>query len=186
MADERVAVRYAKSLIDLGQEQGVLDVIHDDMMNLKEALTNRDLQLLVKSPIIKSDKKISVFRKLFGESYNKITMAFFEILTKKSRENILPEIAKAFISQYKKLKHVSMVKLTTASPLGDAALAEIKSTLLSSKETDEKVEIETAVDPNLIGGFVLELGDKLYDASVAYKLDQIKRKFSENKYIKST
>ena len=101
MAGERVAVRYAKSLINLGQEQGVLDVIYDDMTNLQEALTNRDLKLLVKSPIIKSDKKISVFRKLFGDSYNKITMAFFEILTKKSRENILPEITKAFISQYK-------------------------------------------------------------------------------------
>ena len=79
MADERVAVRYAKSLIDLGQEQGVLDVIHDDMMNLKEPLNNRDFQLLDNSTIIKSDKKISVFRKLFGESYNKLTKAFFEL-----------------------------------------------------------------------------------------------------------
>ena len=186
MAGERVAVRYAKSLIDLGQDQGVLDDFHNDMLSLKEALTNRDLHMLVKSPIIKANKKIAVFKKLFGDSYNKVTMAFFEIIMKKSRENILPEITTAFLNQYKILKHVTAVKLTTASPLGEGALEEIKNALLSSSETDEKVEIETAVDPDLIGGFVVEMGDKLYDASVAYKLDQIKRNFKENKYIKQT
>ena len=186
MAGERVAVRYAKSLIDLGKDQGVLEDLHEDMLNLKEALKNRDLHLLVKSPIIKANKKIAIFKKLFGDSYNKVTRTFFEIIMKKSRENILPEITTAFIDQYKKLKHISAVKLTTASALGDGVLDEIKNALLQSTDTDEKVEIETVVDPDLIGGFVVELGDKLYDASVAYKLDQIKRRFKGNKYIKST
>lgn len=186
MSGERVAVRYAKSLIDLGKDQGVLEDLHSDMLNLKEALKNRDLYLLVKSPIIKANKKISIFKKLFGDSYNKVTMAFFEIIMKKSRENILPEITTAFIDQYKKLNHITAVKLTTANALGDGVLNEIKEALLKSADTDKKVEIETAVDPDLIGGFVIEMGDKLYDASVAYKLDQIKRKFTGNKYIKST
>lgn len=186
MAGERVAVRYAKSLIDLGREQGILDTLHADMVSLKESLSNRDLHLLVKSPIIKADKKISIFKKLFGDSYNKVTMAFFEIIMKKGREKILPEITTAFINQYKTLKSITAVKLTTATPLGDGALEEIKKALLGSSETDKAVEIDTEIDPKLIGGFVVEMGDKLYDASVAYKLDKIKRKFADNKYIKSS
>lgn len=185
MAGERVAVRYAKSLIDLGSEQNIIEDFHKDMTVLKEALSNRDLHLLVKSPIVKADKKMAILKEIFGSSFNKVTMSFFDILTKKGREVILPEIATAFLDQYQILKHVTAVKLSTANPLNDGALEEIKKALLSSDSTDTNVEIETEVNPDLIGGFVLKIGDKLYDASVAYKLDQIKRKFTDNKYIKS-
>lgn len=185
MSGERVAVRYAKSLIDLGAEQNLIEDFHKDMTSLKEALKNRDLQLLVKSPIIKADKKMAIFKELFGSSFNKVTMSFIDIVTKKGREVILPEVTNAFLDQYQKMKNVTGVKLTTASKLNDGALEEIKKALLSSDATDKNVEIETEVNPDLIGGFVLQMGDKLYDASVAYKLDQIKRKFTDNKYIKS-
>jgi len=130
MAGERVAVRYAKSLIDLGVEQNVLEDFHKDMTSLQEALTNRDLRLLVKSPIIKADKKIAIFKEIFGGSSHKATMAFYDIVMKKGRESILPEVATAFMHQYKKLKHVTGVKLTTATPLNDEALQAIKKTLL--------------------------------------------------------
>ncbi len=185
MSGERVAVRYAKSLIDLGQEQNILEDFHRDMVSLKEALKNRDLQLLVKSPIINADKKMAIFKELFGSSFSKVTMSFFDIVTKKGREVILPEVTTAFLDQYKKIKNVTAVKLTTATELNDGVMAEIKKALLSSDATDKNVDIETEVNPELIGGFVLQMGDKLYDASVAFKLDQIKRKFTDNKYIKS-
>jgi len=185
MAGERAAVRYAKSLIDIGIDKNVLEDLNKDMSSLKEALSNRDLYLLVKSPIINGDKKLAIFKQIFGDSASEVTMTFYQLVMKKGREVILPEVATAFIDQYKKLKHITAVKLTTATPLNEATLKEIKDALLGSSHTDEKVQIETVVDPDIIGGFVVEMGDKLYDASVAYKLDQIKRKFSDNKYIKS-
>jgi len=185
MASERVAVRYAKSLLDLGVEKNILEDFHKDMLSLKEALGNRDLQLLVKSPIINADKKMAIFQELFGGSASEMTMSFYKIIIKKGREGVLLNVADAFMNQYQQLKKITDVKLTTANALNETALNEIKQALLDSNVTDENVEIETVVNPNLIGGFVIEVGDKLYDASVAYKLDQIKRKFSDNKYIKS-
>lgn len=183
---QRVAYRYAKSLLDIAVDQNNLEAINNDMSVIKEALNNKDLRLLVKSPIIKPTKKIAIFKEIFGGSVDKVTMAFLEIVTKKGRENILLDLTTAFDEQYKKLQHVTGVKLTTAAPISDADLAEIKSNLLKSTATDEAVEVETAVDADLIGGFVLEMGDKMYNASVAYQLEQVKKKFSENKYIKQT
>lgn len=182
---ERVAHRYAKSLIDIGVDQNNLETISNDMSVIKKALDNKDLRLLVKSPIIKPSKKIVIFKEIFGSSVDKVTMAFLEIVTRKGREPILLDLTSAFEEQYQKLKEVTGVKITTADPLSDSALAEIKKNLLGSSATEKAVEVETAVDPSLIGGFVLELGDKLYDASVLHQLEQVRKKFADNKYIKS-
>jgi F-type H+-transporting ATPase subunit delta len=183
---QRVAYRYAKSLLDIAVDQNNLEAINSDMGTIKEALNNKDLRLLVKSPIIKPAKKIAIFKEIFGGSVDKVTMAFLEIVTKKGRENILLDLTTAFDEQYKKLQHVTGVKLTTAAPISEQDLAQIKSNLLKSTATDKEVDVETAVDPELIGGFVLQMGDKMYDASVAYQLEQVKKKFSDNKYIKQT
>ncbi len=185
MVEHRIATRYAKSLLDLGVEQNKLDVLNSDMTELQTALKNNDLYLLVKSPIIKADKKNAIFQQIFGGSFDKVTMAFLNIITNKTRETYLPEIVSAFMTQYNKLKHVSTVTVSTATALSEEALEKIKKTLLDSKHTDQKVEIVTKVDPALIGGFVIQMDDKLYDASIAYKLEQVKQQFTDNKYIKS-
>jgi len=185
MPNYRVASRYAKSLIDLGVEQGNLEQLNSDIIILEEALKNRDLSLLVQSPIIKAGTKNSIFDKIFGGKIDKVTMTFLQILTKKGREVVLPEIVTSFLDQYKKHKKITSVKLTTASAVGDSFIESIKKTLLDSNETDNVVDIETKVDEDLIGGFVIEIGDKLYDASVLHKLTKVKKQFSENKYIKS-
>ena len=99
MTDNRVAPRYAKSLLDLGIEQNKLDVLYDNMSALKSALQNRDLYLMVKSPIIHADKKISVFKSIFEGSFDKISQSFLDIITRKGRETILPEITDSFIKQ---------------------------------------------------------------------------------------
>jgi len=182
---QRVAYRYAKALLDLGIEQNNLEVLNKDMGIIRDALKNKDLRLLVKSPIIKPTKKIAIFKEIFGGSVDKVTMTYLEIVTKKGRENLLPDLTAAFDEQYKKLNEVTGVKLTTASPLSDTALAEIKANLLKSNATEKEVDIEMDVNPDLIGGFVLEMGDKMYDASVAHQLEQVKKKFADNKYIKS-
>jgi len=182
---QRIAHRYAKALIDIGVDQNNLPAIEKDMETIKEALKSRDLYLLAKSPIIKPAKKISIFKEIFEGKIDKVTMAFLEIVTRKGRETILPELTKEFGHQYQKLNKVTGVKLSTASPIEEAALAKIKANLLSSEVTDQAVEIETEVNPDLIGGFVIQMGDKLYDASVAHQLEKVKKKFADNKYIKS-
>lgn len=171
----RVASRYAKALVDLAIEQGKLEEIHSDITSFKEVMKNRDFELMIKSPIIKADKKGKVLDAIFGGKIDKITSKFFEIVLRKGRESALPSIADAFIEQYRNMKNVSSVTLTSATALSSEALEAIKSKLTGSDTLSNNIEFQTKVDPSLIGGFRLEFGDKLYDASVAYKLEQIRK-----------
>jgi F-type H+-transporting ATPase subunit delta len=177
-ADTRIASRYAKSLLSLAVEQNVLEELYNDMQLVRETLNNRDFKLFVKSPIIKPDKKQTVFSKVLGASVSEMAQSFFNILTRKGREMYLPEIVDEFIRQYKKHKHITEVKLTTAQAMSENALAAITKVLQESKATDEKVEITTETNADLIGGFVIEMEDKLYDASIAHKLDEARKNFT--------
>lgn len=183
MSVQRIASRYAKSLIELSQEQGKLDRVLEDLESFKAVAANRDFYLLMKSPIVNADKKLSVIKALFEGRYDDLTLAFLRILITKGREMYLPEISEEFLHQYKKIKHVSTVKVTTAKPMSAEALEALRKKLEASTETDDKVEIETAVDESLIGGFVLEFDDKIYDASVQQKLDELKRGFKNNLFL---
>lgn len=183
MSVQRIASRYAKSLIDLAVEQQKLDRILEDVQSFREVTKNREFYLLLKSPIVHADKKLDIVRKLFEGKYDGLTMAFLRILISKGRERYLPEIAVEFISQYRKLKHISTVRLTTATPLSEATLQVIHDKLEASKDTDQIVEVSTEVDPDIIGGFILQFEDKIYDASVAQKLEDLKKAFAENLYV---
>lgn len=183
MSVSRIATRYAKSLLDLAKDMGKLEEVSGDMQVLDKALDNRDLYLLLKSPIVSETKKKAIFQEIFGNKLSDMSMKFFNIILNKGREEFIPAISDAFASQYKTLQGISSVKLTTAKPISEANLASIKSKLLSSDETDQHVEIETIVDPSIIGGFVIEIGDKLYNDSIAYKLAQMKKEFKGNAHV---
>ena len=183
MSVYRVASRYAKSLIDLAQEQNKLERVLEDVKSFKSVLKNRDLANLFKSPIVHADKKQAVVKKIFEGKYDELTMAFLNILIVKGREEYLEEIAAEFIHQYKVIKHISTVKLITAAPVSDKVIKEIHDRLQESDVTDTEVEIITEVRPDLIGGFIIQFDDKVYDTSVAHKLDKLKKEFAENLYV---
>ena len=177
MSANRIATRYAKSLLDLAVEQNVLEAVKSDIETFVKMVENRDLYLLLKSPIINATKKESVFEVLFGARFNKLTNAFFNIVLKKGREMYLPEIGREFVTQYKKLIGLTTVTLTTATPVDAGNLSDIKTRLLASEETAK-------TNPDIIGGFVLQIGDKLYDNSIAYKIKQIRKNVDNKDYIK--
>lgn len=177
MSRHAVASRYAKSLLDLSIEQNKLDDIYNDIVAFKESLASRELLLLLKSPIINSDKKISAFKAVFGDKFNELTLGFFELTMKKGREENLPDMANAFIAQYRDHNNISSAKVITATKLSTEKLEEIKSKILSFSDGD-KVDITEEIDESLIGGFVIEIGDKIYDASVKHKLNKLKKAFS--------
>lgn len=183
MSVQRIASRYAKSLIELSQEQGKLERTLEDVKSFQKATKNRDFYLLIKSPVVSASKKLSILDALFKGKYDELTMAFLRILVNKGREMYLPEVANEFVDQYKKLKHISTVKVRSAVPLSEATLKAIHDKLQASQSTDEKVELITEVDESLIGGLVLEFEDKIYDASIAHKLEKMHREFGDNLYI---
>jgi len=184
MSVTRIATRYAKSLIELAVEQGKLAQVSADVSTLRTASQNRDLYLMLKSPIISADKKNAVLKVLFGSSMDVLTMSYLTLLVNKGREQYLPEIAAEFSVQYKVMQGITSVKVTTAAPMSDALMADLKARLLASGVTSPNLDIETMVDPKLIGGFILEFDSKRYDASVANKLAELKSEFTKNLYVK--
>ena len=182
MSETRVAGRYAKSLIDLAIEQGKLETVVSNIQSLNTAVQNRDLYLMLKSPIIHADKKQSIMKAIFGNGFDALTMGFINLCINKGRENILADITTEFLEMHKHMQGITTVKITTATPLSMEALEGIKTKLVGSSTTAANVDIETAVNPDLIGGYIVEYGDKLYNASVASKLAELKKQFTGNTY----
>lgn len=180
MSVTKIASRYAKSLMDLAIERNDLENVLGDINEFKEATNNRDFYMLLKSPIVNKEKKIAIFKEIFEGKATELTYAFLNILVRKGRENYLPEIADQFISQYKMLKSISTVTLTTAVQISEEQLGKIREKLNESESTRDNIDIESEVDEDIIGGFILEIEDKMYDASLAHKLDQMKKEYSSN------
>ncbi len=183
MPNPRLATRYAKSLIDLAIEKDQLEKIFADMQWLQQVCKqSRDFANLLKSPVVRPEKKQKVVEAIIKGNVSEITALFVRLLIAKGRESNLPEIITAFIEQYKKHKNIYTVKLATASPLSE----DLKNAIINQiRKTSEmrNIELETKVNKDLIGGFVLQAGDKLIDASVAYDLKQIARQFENNDFV---
>ncbi len=183
MPNPRLAARYAKSLLDLSIERGVLENTFADMQWLQSVCRgSRDFVNVLRSPIINSDKKKRIIDAVIKSSVSELSMTFINLLVQKGRESHLPEICSAFIDQYKEYRHIYTVKLTTATPLSEELKAAIIKQIQSVSEM-QNIELETTVKPELIGGFVLQAGDKLVDASISYDLKEIARQFESNDFI---
>lgn len=183
MSAIRLAYRYAKSLLDLAEEKQQVEAVYDDIVSLQKAMDNRDLWLLLKSPIVNTDKKLSIIKAIFGDKLSEMTNMFVNIVTKKHREFYLPEIANAFIQLYKKRKHIVKAKLTSAVAVNDDLINKIKAIVLADTKEDS-VELETAVDATLLGGFILQYDDKLIDASIASKFAKLEADLQDNDYVR--
>ena len=183
MQQPRLAGRYAKSLIDLAREKNQLDLIHSDIVQLQQLCKeSRDLLNLLRSPIIKSDKKLAILKEAILGKLNPLTAAFVQLMVSKGRESALPDIAEAFIEQYNKINGIQKVRLTTAASVGEELKSAIAQQLKSATSFD-KIDLETRVNESLIGGFQLEFDGKLVDASIARDLRDIKKQFQQNIYI---
>ncbi|MDZ4708156.1 MAG: ATP synthase F1 subunit delta [Saprospiraceae bacterium] len=186
MSQARISYRYAKSLLDFAIAQNKLDRIYEDILNLKTACSLREFVLLLKSPIIPSGKKEQIFKAIFENHFDPITFGFFSILLKKGREIYTPEIVEDFLLQYEALNKRTRVTLSTATPLTEELIEAIKSKLTGAATTRDHIDLETRIKPELIGGFVLEYEDQLYDASVAHQLHLMRKALSNNDQLKST
>lgn len=184
MADLRAASRYVKSLLGLAVEKNALDAVHADMeMFSRICQENRPFVMMLKSPVIRHEKKRAVLEKLFSTRVNPLTMAIVDILTRKNREGLLPAIASEFHNAYNEFKGVGKATLTTTLPIDKTLRDSIEA--IVKKLSDKKfVELEEKLDKDLIGGFILNVGDRQIDASVKGKLRAIEMKFMEDHYEK--
>jgi F-type H+-transporting ATPase subunit delta len=184
MTDSRAASRYVKSLLDLAVQQNALEPVHADMLMFSKVVdSNRDFKLMLQNPIIRHDKKRDILEKLFKGRVHPLTMAIFDIITKKNREPLLAGIAKEFHNAYNEHKGVEKATVTTAFPIDEKLRADFTQMVKNYSEKKD-VELIERVDQDMIGGFVLNVGDRQVDASIKNKLKALKLEFSQNPYIK--
>ena len=182
MADQRVAARYAKSLLDLGKEMGTLSAVKEDMDLLSKTMAeSRELRLLLRNPIVKHDKKLAILKAIFGGKVSDMTLRFFTILTEKNRESAIEGIGPEFLAQYNAMQGIQSAEVTSATPLTAIARLEIRK-LVTQQTGLTDVQLTEKVDPELIGGFVLRVGDNQIDDSVRTSLRRMRTSLQENSY----
>ena len=174
MSDYRVASRYAKSIFDLAIELKNVDAIYNDMLLFGQVCSeNRKLVTLMKNPIIRYDFKLSVLSRIFEKHVNKLTINFFNLVCRKNRAAVLPEVSKIFMNFYDEHKGIVRANVTSAVALSAQIKKDFESIL--TKETGKKVALETKVDASLLGGYVLRVGDNQIDDSLKSKLNNLRR-----------
>ena len=181
MRQSRVTVRYAKALLQLSIEQNSLEQSYNDMLIINKACSeSKELSLLLKSPIIKTDQKRNILQEIFELKIGDVSMNFINIITNKKREALLSSISSVFISQYKEHKNIKEATVTTAQPL----TLELKKEIVKyiKKNGDIDVELTEVVDKNIIGGTIIRLGDKQLDTSVSSEIFELRKMFNKNLY----
>ena len=177
MSEVTVAIRYAKSLIDLAEEQKTLEAVNKDMeLFLQTLKANPQLAAVLANPIIYHDKKIKILDALFGGKVNKVTISFFNIMINKGRAEVLNAAAHEFINQYDVKKNIIRATVVSATPLTEAN----KKTIIADieKSTKGTVKLTEKVNPALIGGFIITVGDTQIDTSIAGSLAKLKKEFA--------
>ena len=173
MSEKRIAVRYAKSLVDLSVEMKVLETVKDDMLLVKNTCDgSRPLRLMLKNPVVLASKKRIILDQIFKDKVSELTLKFFKILSRKNRLSILPYVADEVLRLYNKINGLQESTVTTSIPLTSDMRAEVIKFV--EEVSGKKALLNEKVDKDLIGGFVFKIGDKQIDNSIAGKLNKLK------------
>lgn len=178
MAGARAAIRYAKAVLSLASDQNIAEAVNNDMKLIATTIAdNKDLNNMLQSPVLKSSNKKAVLLEVFKGS-NAMTTNIIDTLITNRRLALLNDVAASYNRLYDELKGVQIAQVTTAIPLTDDLKIKV---LAKAKElTGKDVEVKNIVDESILGGFILRVGDKQYNASIANKLNKLKREFTLN------
>ena len=179
MSQNKAAARYAKSIIDLSQENNALEVVKGDMDLISKVIDSHpELEAILKNPIVPTDKKGGILKDLFLGKVSAITSSFLQLMVSKGRSAILFYAAKEVVKQYNELKGIVTAEVSSAIALTAESRAQIISIVKKELGANEVI-VEEKVNPNLIGGFVLKVGDKQFDASIANGLNKLKHELAQ-------
>lgn len=173
--------RYAKALLDLSVERTVAPEVAQDMTHVREALAaSRELQVFLASPVVKPFQKKKVLAEVFA-SLSEVTRKFIDLVVDHGREAHLSDIAKHYMEAFRRRQGTVSAKVTTAVALTPDQKAQIEAAIKASGA--KSVELTEELNPDLIGGFVVRVGDKQIDTSIAQSLRNLDRSFQKNLYI---
>ena len=168
-----VADRYANALFQLSVQDNVMEEVYADSKVISETCAqSKDLRLLLKSPVVKTDRKIKIIREIFGPHLHQLTMTYMMVMIRKKRERFIPEIASEMVEKYKDYNNILTVHFI--SPVKPDADVRKKVMEIMSTYTKAEIALSEEIDTSLIGGFVLSWKDKQYDASIRKQIDELK------------
>lgn len=178
MAGARAAIRYAKAVISLASDKKATEVVNNDMKLIAKTLAeSKDLNNMLQNPVVSSSIKKSVLLEIFKDS-NTITGNLIDTLITNKRLPLLGDVALKYNQLFDELTGTQIAQVTTAVPLTDELKVKV---LAKVKElTGKDVEVKNTIDESILGGFILRVGDIQYNASIANKLNKLKREFTLN------
>lgn len=179
MTNTKAANRYALAIFEIAKENNLIEVILNDLKSIQSLInSSREFHNLVVSPVVNPDKKIAIFREIFGEQINKVSNQFLELLFKKKREILTAAIIGEYIGLYNKENNLTPVDIYSSIELDDNLKKSIETKL--SKELDINIISNYKIDKELKGGIKIQIEDWVYDASIKSKLEAIKVSLTSN------
>ena len=179
MLTSKVAKRYAQGLLDFTQESGNTEAVFSEMKDIVKIMKeSKDLNAFFATPFIDYKKKTAAAGEVF-KNFSPVSKNLINLVIRQGRETHLKDIAQEFINKVEDMQGIQRVTLTSAAALTQKNLDEI---FRSSKmvDTSRNFDLTTNIDPDLIGGYILRVGDQQIDASVRTKLSNIKKEFQLN------
>jgi F-type H+-transporting ATPase subunit delta len=179
MNHSAINVRYAKAFFSLAKENKMLELLKPDVdLIYNICIESNDFILFLESPVVKTSKKKQLIDIIFSEKVDKLTLDFLKLIVENKREVHIPDICLNFLEMVRKDQNIKSAVITTATGIEKASLEKVKTLL--EKELNAKIELSAMIKPELIGGLVLRIDDKQYDASVATQLKKIKQRLLES------
>lgn len=180
MSEITISLRYAKSLLDIAKEQNKVEEVYRDVkLFYQTAKANHELQSILGNPIVSLNDKKKILQGIFTGKVDDVVLSFFDLVVGKGRGGYLYATAKQFGELYNLLKGIVKAEIVSATELSE----ENKKTIIANleKELGKQVVLNTKVDADLIGGFVLTVGDKQFDASISRQLKDLKTQLTSNR-----
>lgn len=179
MLVSKASRRYAHALLEIGVDQNILDDLLEDMKTIKSTIQgSRELLLFLKSPIVKPAVKQAALSNIFDGKVSSVVSQFIKLITQKGREDILDQIADAFIHAYNDHKGIISVEVQSASILSESQQAALRNAL--EKSTSKTVNLDLKVREELKGGISVKIDDTIIDATVKHKLEQLETQLLKN------
>ncbi len=179
MKGSRASKRYAGALLELAAEMKKVDEVAADMRLIHESISkSHDLELFLASPVIDRSKKRNVVNALFEGKIDKLTLGFIYLLVDKGREGLTTGISAEFVKLLDDMMGIVNADIRAPFRFDEKNEARVQSKLADI--TSKKVRVSFSLDKTLLGGFLAQIGDTVYDGSVRHQLELLKRQLSEN------
>jgi ATP synthase F1 delta subunit len=174
---EEIARVYARSLFEVAKEHDKLDVIRDELGEFADALADsRDLQVFLFSPYFSTDEKKEGLRKAV-EDGDETLMNFLDLLLEKHRMPAIFRIRREFDDLWEEENRLLPVQVTSAIELDDSTVKQIGDTI--GEQTGQRIDLTSEVDPDILGGIVLRVGNSVLDASIRNRLEQLRKQVAK-------